>query len=316
MPLFFMISGFFASEKIDPIVGIKKKTLQLILPLFKYIIFFTLFFWVAGLIGIYKRTTFFESIEFNRLVIDSLISPTVPYCEPLWFLPCLWMAFIIFYLTQPFLIWINESRRNSIIGILLLILLYYSIVAGPNITSPIAILTRAIYACIFIYLGHISYKFKEQITKSKILYLLAVSAIIIKLLWFEGPAPWSNPSVPWFDVRTMGLSKKSFLLYSLLVTVAEVAFVTCLSVCIQKVRFLSKVFQFIGENSLHIFGSHLFIMWFIYHNFIVQSFHINRFLSSHPTILGLTYLLFGLLGTSTWIILYNRLIDKLHKKFV
>lgn len=170
MPLFFFISGFFApkTEKYSFWGGVIKKTRGLLIPAFKYIIFFSVFSFIFAPLPESKIPI--HSLMYwltpQRLFIDPfLFQPYQPYAYTLWFLTALWFGFIFWLIFRSYFeTWKNSNLVQKGLIISLLILLYYSCINGPSLNENqyIGCLGRVIYAFVFICFGYILYQYRNQ----------------------------------------------------------------------------------------------------------------------------------------------------------
>ena len=249
-----------------------------------------------------------KAISFQRVFIDTMISPTVPYSEPLWFISCLWIGLVIYYATSPIREWVKRADQNKYFAILGGVFLYYSVVADTDMNSPFFILLRGLYACFFIYIGHYFYSYKDRIIASKTLILLGLIAPVLKYLYFNAEYPWQVPYIRWFDVRTMGLSHPGFLFWTLPLSLCEISFAMLIASVIKRFKLIDRVVIFVGQNSLTVFAIHLFLMWFIFDSIILKLLNYNG-LQLSPGALKFTYFIFGLGGSIAYILISKKIIS-------
>ena len=240
-----------------------------------------------------------------------MVSQTVLFSQPLWFISCFWIGLVIYYPTLPIREWFKIKNKYWVI--ISGVFIYYSDVADADMNSPCFIFLRGMYVCfLFIYIGHYLYTYKDRIIKSKTIILLGLMAPLLKYFYFNAESPWEEPHVYWFNVRTVGLSHPSFLFWTLPLSLSEISFAMLIASMIKNVKLIDKVVIFVGQNSLTVFAIHLFLMWFVFASFILELFNYTN-LSLPQETLKFAYFIFGLGGSITYSVISKKMTSTFHK---
>ena len=191
MPLFFIISGtlmYYLSEKyagysILDFIKTKAKAL-----LFPYITFSLI---AIAVYSVYHPISSVAKILFRFISFEGM--------DALWFLPCLFLAEIIFFVTR-------KKIKNNVY-LVFVILLFFILISSfsylknnidfnsnliPEILNLVNIFLRALVACIFMYIGYfIQYIVTEKLSKSNIndnsllIFLGCVILFVVHFLLFK-----------------------------------------------------------------------------------------------------------------------------------
>lgn len=176
MPLFFMIAGFF-HPRVSNVANLNKRIKSILLPYFIWsIILFFFWFFITSRFG--------ESVSFNLSPIQNFIGifyaqgdrPYMDWGIPMWFLPGLFMTFLLFFLLQMLnnrLLSLFLLMTLSIIGIL------YSRYFSINLPWSINI---AMVAVLFYAFGFYSFKTITAISKRN--SLIAAGGLFFINLFF------------------------------------------------------------------------------------------------------------------------------------
>ena len=257
MPLFFLISGFFAPTiaKYTLWGGVKRKTISLLIPSFKYIVFFGIlsFFLPKLPLSQLVQQPFWYFLTPEQLLINPLLfQPNQYFAFTLWFVSALWMGMLLWLL---FRYWIEPRIESPVFSIwlaLCLIALYYSSINGPTLWKnvPIGCLDRALYAFVFIVFGFLLYRYRTALLYGKfrwIVFLLGIIAIYWKIRY------WNH--LPIADVKSMKFDD-FYKTRSIFVSFCGIACVFSASIVITKFQLVAKFFDYIGEKSFHIMVLH------------------------------------------------------------
>lgn len=118
IPLFFVLSGIFSRPEKYPTWGIflRHKTLRLLIP---YVIFNAINYLQWLLIGRHMGADASEFIPWWKPIVGAMfgLEHWMEHCKPLWFLPCLMVAEVIFY--ASFRLTHNKSVWLSVLIIIL-----------------------------------------------------------------------------------------------------------------------------------------------------------------------------------------------------
>ncbi len=249
MPLFFIISGilmYYLTKKYSDcsiLDFIKNKAKALLFP---YVTF--------SLIAIIVFFIIKHSV--HSLVYDLIRVILLEGLNALWFLPCLFFAEIIFFVTR------KNIKNNLYIVIMLLVFfvvtssfayLKNNIDFNSNLISEILnlvnVFSKALVACIFMYIGYfIQYIATENFPKLNIdtnlllIFLSCVILFIIHFLLFK-----LNPGV---DLNHSKLGNP--ILYYIIALLGSYATIL-LSILLKDFRLLI----FYGQNSLIIMATHM-----------------------------------------------------------
>ncbi len=257
MPLFFLISGFFAPSLVKYSFwgGVEKKTLTLLLPTLKYLIFFGILSYLAPLLpksGI-PQHSFWHFLTPEQLIINPLFyQPQQYFAITLWFVSALWMGMLLWlvlrYLIEPKL----ENKAFSCFLVFMLVGVYFSSINGPSLDQNIFIgcLGRAIYAFVFISFGFVLSSYKQSLLYGNlrlIVFVLGCIAIYWKIRYWNG--------LPIADVRTMSFDN-FYKTRSIFVSFCGIAFIFAVSIIIARFELLARITDYLGAKSFHIMALH------------------------------------------------------------
>lgn len=177
VPLFFFIAGMFHPKKVDGAV-VKRRAKMILIPYFFWAISLFLFWFFVG-------RKFGKSDDLNLSPIDNLIG--VFYAQggqqfmdwgiPLWFLPCIFMVFLLFTVVQKI-----PNAKLSGLTMAALIMIGYVWPKVVEINLPWSI-DVAMVALSFYYFGNISREKIFSLEKTA-LYLWLVVLFVIHLVSF------------------------------------------------------------------------------------------------------------------------------------
>lgn len=248
MPFFFFISGYLYTEK-NNIAYFLSKVKKLLLPLYIYVISYSIVYYVAVKLGLYPKThiNWLQSITINPF----LNAHNIPFTIPLWFISCLFLSSLLFQL------FFKTCKGNSylifIIGIVCILLLIHV----PGGDNKYAYLARTFIAFSWICLGYSFRRVIRQLSTSQWLAFaltgFSASCIFASTMSFE--MLWNN----YFGTF---LSPLAFGVFGSIV-------LTTFS------RNITGPLQFflasLGRESLHIMANHLFVFFLLDMIFIACS---------------------------------------------
>ena len=268
MPLFFILSGMTLNiYKYNFIDFIKKKAKQIIIP---YIIFS-----IIGVIICYFIPDWKNGITMHR-IFELFVYKTQPelfHVGQLWFLICLFVANIMFYVVEKYIIK-NRSKLFSFITYIILSIIAFNIMNIINIPGiiklPINSITRlpfkidsALMALIFLKIGNTITKYKviDRIGKLDNIEYILVSLILILTNVFMGPKV--NGYVNLCDAIY-----GNYINY-FVASITGSLFFILLAYKINN----NKILNFIGKNTLVIFAIHS--MFIALTKFIIEKLPIS-----------------------------------------
>lgn len=177
VPVFFIFSGFFFREKYEnqPIVEIKKKVKGLYFPFIRYGLFFLLTLNLFHYLDLGSRHI--GSLrEFGGRLAKLLLGWEIfpPLALPLWFLPCLLFACIVFVLVRFGLhklssLWKELATALLCVGSFVLALNWY---VDWNIG-------RVLLAIPLYYIGYLYFKYKDYIKYNYVYGAIALALLIM-----------------------------------------------------------------------------------------------------------------------------------------
>lgn len=240
MAAFFFLSGFVLTEKSLSIIFKKfclRKSRTLLIP---YVIFSLLMILEKIIMEGGKLSS--EWLSENK-IIATFLCLNGSIVDRMWFLPCLFATLV---LIKVVIIIPNERFRTSIV----FILVYISIILGKynNVNLPLY-LENAFYAIGYVYLGFYVRKIKYKISTNYIKLKFA-TAIFIGLNYV-------SYYVFGFKSDMFYCIEFESMLLTILTSLLGIFILASISVKFER----SKLFAYIGKNSLYIYGFHYFIFW-------------------------------------------------------
>lgn len=249
MPLFFFISGLnFRKTKYQNFLSlIKNKSRALLLP---YVTFYIL----SLPIVLYGINHGVWDVDYSNLIVGFFMAKNIGNYmianPPLWYLPCLFVAFLIYY-------FVSHNSNNISLSVFVFILLFF---AGVNIPFflPWSLDTAMVASC-FIAIGyhykksHLFHLFPISKTRPSvdsqsipstpsflkfILLLIIIAGNVVALL---------NTNVE------MGSNRYGNITFFFLSSISGITIFVMLS----KLCKNSSWLKYIGKNTLIIFGTHL-----------------------------------------------------------
>lgn len=231
IPLYFCLSGLFFKEYNGFCDFITRKFNKLIIPF----IFFAYFPYALCEIG----------LNYERSIKTYLLMSIIPYNYPLWFLRCLFVTYILYFLFHK--ITKRLSLTVQTISIFLIAFFTYTII--QNLTIPIKILGNSIFNIItafialpFFHIASIVRRkgFLSQNISNKYIIVLFIIFFFIWILTFQNN----------IDYRTIQFGKNFVFLYAS--ALGGTGCVWCIAYIIKKMFYIS----YIGRYSLIALGTH------------------------------------------------------------
>lgn len=231
IPLYFCLSGLFFKEYNGFCDFITRKFNKLIIPF----IFFAYFPFALCEIG----------LNYERSIKTYLLISIIPYNYPLWFLRCLFVTYILYFLFHK--ITKRLSLTVQTISIFLIAFFTYTII--QNLTIPIKILENSIFNIItafialpFFHIASIVRRkgFLSQNISNKYIIVLFIIFFFIWILTFQNN----------IDYRTIQFGKNFVFLYAS--ALGGTGCVWCIAYIIKKMFYIS----YIGRYSLIALGTH------------------------------------------------------------
>ncbi|GAB2767801.1 acyltransferase family protein [Salinimicrobium soli] len=236
MPVFFFVSGFLFKAEDNFRNFFKKKYLAIVKP---FLTFALLTFVLHRAFSVITDNKNFSTVEdfFISIIFGNASNGHLSWNPPLWFLPCLFTLLILFYFIEK-----NKNKKIKV----LFITLFFSIgvlLTSFNIYIPWGI-TNSLLALPF--LGF-DFLFRKTGSLEKIL-LYDIKFWIIPLILF-GVSLACNYGFLNFAVHKFGNLFLSYLagFLGILILIKASSFIS------------SQQFEFLGKNSLFIFGFHIFL---------------------------------------------------------
>jgi hypothetical protein len=242
IPIFFLASGFMIKEDVD----MSKKSKRLLIPYFVYgIILFSIDQLIVMATGgeleickitglLYGKISFLKSYDAEHILLT-------PYLRPLWFLPCMFIAFVYYKL------YLIAKTHSNISGyIVLTIPIIFSMICTKLPYQLPMSMDVAGVMCVLLLLGK---KLKDHIFMN--LSSLCMSILIFILLAYVNGE--NNLSVCYYG-------KNGVLSALLIVPISILYFLILSNVFMRSERFfVVKIFAFLGRHSLRLMCIHLFI---------------------------------------------------------
>lgn len=225
MPLFFVLSGYCFSRKSSFKEFVKGKAKSLILPVF------TLGLTGSVAVAVAMKIVKDDEIEWLKL----LLNPIIQYGnnDLLWYLPTLFVAFIVFYLLSRLLE--NHPVFLALISFALAFITYFT-VKGVNVTLPWHIDTACI-ALPFLTVGYLFRKYNAA-EKLKKFFVPIISFALCAIIGFI--------NIKFFGTIDMHTNCYGNIILFYLGAFAGTAMIVSLSMFIGN----NKVLEFCGKNSL------------------------------------------------------------------
>lgn len=249
MPLFFFISGLnFRKIKYQNFLSlVKNKSRALLLP---YVTFYIL----SLPIVLYGISQGVWNVDYSNLIVGFFIAKNIGNYmianPPLWYLPCLFVAFLIYY-------FVNHNFSNISLRVFVFIILFFAGVHIPFFL-PWSLDTAMVASC-FIAIGyhykksHLFHSFSIPKTRLNIdsqsmpstpsflkliLLLIIIAGIVVALI---------NTNVE------MGSNRYGNIIFFFLSSISGIT----LFVILSKLCENSSYLKYVGKNTLIIFGTHL-----------------------------------------------------------
>lgn len=231
IPLYFCLSGLFFKEYNGFCDFITRKFNKLIIPF----IFFAYFPYALCEIG----------LNYERSIKTYLLMSIIPYNYPLWFLRCLFVTYILYFLFHK----ITKRLSLTIQTISILLIAFFTNTIIQNLTIPIKILENSIFNIItafialpFFHIASIARRkgFLSQNISNKYIIVLFIIFFFIWILTFQNN----------IDYRTIQFGKNFVFLYTS--ALGGTGCVWCIAYIIKKMFYIS----YIGRYSLIALGTH------------------------------------------------------------
>tara|TARA_B100000809_G_C15040234_1_gene495282 strand:- start:35 stop:1156 length:1122 start_codon:yes stop_codon:yes gene_type:complete len=239
MPLFFILSGFFAKKKSDKKTYIKKLFFQRIIPVFSFAILF-IPLWLM-----------YFKYAYGYFHLDKIINRGFSYLggNPkldfmTWFLVCLFTAELIAVLLGL----LSNSKRANLIKGLFLVTLGYLVIENISTYSSLKLnfwyIHESIIALGFYLIGNWLFPIltKIKIEKRWLFFLLVPSALLLMKL--------SNTFIENDSVVIMAISKHGDFLPFVINSLLGIILIISLGMIIPP----NKIMSFIGNNTLILLG--------------------------------------------------------------
>lgn len=266
IPTFFLINGMLLKHVGYADRSFIKKNGALINGIIKLIIPY----FVYGGILLFAR---WASIGFD---LDNLIWQTkdlIMFCGigATWFLPCLFITQIIYYISKKVLIKTIGSHRLFMELLFLFIgaICYLSVLLLPNLNFITLILYRALIAYFFCILGDLSLNIFIKISRLKysLIILLTSVSLILSIAMFI----LTGKNQAALNVLNIG-SPVAYVINAILGS----AFILLFSILIDRfnAKFIRRMLMFFGKHSLEIMGTHQVVMIILFIP-IVNNYFLN-----------------------------------------
>ena len=257
MPLFFFISGYLYINNNNFMNFVYKKIKTLLIP---YICFAV----ITGIIYSLISNNF--DLLFLLEKILYLKGEVLQLDSPLWFLPCLFFAEIIYYIVYKFA---DKDDKKIITALILLSLVGYF----SKVILPFGI-QIAFTGVVFMGLGNLFKKYELKIKISK--YLL------LGLFIIGGAISLKNGVINMYR-----LTYNNYIMF-------YVGALISIFICFEVAKFIktNNVLEYLGRNSLIFMATHIFVTKFMYELFKTyinsnQNFVITSILGAIFTIIAI-----------------------------
>ncbi len=253
MPLFFIISGFFLNFYHSPFDFIKTKFQRLMVPFFKYLLFFSIVCWLLHFtnLPLTKNYTFSNTFGlYNFLIVPMLHNHNVYPILALWFVSTLFVTMVLVAFTRRYLLFCSKNVKSCVISLILLTLLI-SILSACSVSmnkSPLlAYLYRLGIAWCFVCQGWLLWNNRKfTITPTA---LLIFSVIFLSLAWKYGYGYV-------FVFSNFGETYKQKILFSIF-GITGFYFSVLVTEILMKAEIIKRFLVYCGQKSFHIMGLHL-----------------------------------------------------------
>ena len=268
MPLYFALSGIFFKTYCSFGNFIIRKVNKLIVP---FLFFYILGSIIMPLLLEYLSLNLFSEYSLNELVTDCIYNHCRRVNGPLWFLPCLFVSNLLFYVIQK----VSKNITYIVFGTILFgfigVLLSINKIELPFCMSTS--FTCVPFFCLGFVFNSAGLLNRPILSRNQMLAFTIVSILLIYLFAEEAVFSenrYENPNTVYF--------------FSIIGTL----FILLLSKKMGEIRFIS----YVGRYSLIVLCTHLFFIRLFYHLFhnIINSVSILCLLCSMFTIL-LCYLI-------------------------
>lgn len=254
MPLFFLISGFFAprSVKYSFAQALERRTTTLLGMTFGYLIFYSLWsgIWAPTPTG--GRLGWFSV---QHMIIEPLFyQPYQAEAGPLWFVPALWWAMVLWLLTRSqWEVWPECSTTGKIKRIGCLVVLFMASLRTPTLDQAMYMgwAARVVFAYCFFVTGFLLFRHKDWLLYGKGRWILIALAVVSLIFKAWSLTTWLN-----IDVRSMSFNRDGRS-WAWLVSISGIALVFVLSLWAARFALATRVLTWLGEKSFHIMALHL-----------------------------------------------------------
>ncbi len=254
MPLFFFLSGFlYNPEKHTNSWEFIKKKIQTIL--WPYLVFF-LFGYIYWIL-FFNSNQYLDPIWRIFYSSDKLYAPFIP----LWFLTCLFLVEVYFHFLVKFL-----KKWTILVAIVLSTLLGFYL-AHHNFQLFWS-LDIALVSLLFYYLGFITKTYQQNLKKINVAYLSLIGLIFLTLNFFL--ARWQGLQISMI-YRVYGIE----WIFIVLAISGIIGWIILAKLLKTFVFNKSKIFEYLGKNSLIILGLHTVFYYYV-------SDFFQYFLKIHP----------------------------------
>lgn len=249
MPLFFFISGylFFYNEENNFFVFCYKK----IKALLKAYLFLWLFSLAIGVIYTFIfNGSFTFDVKYSLKQFILAKRNNIDCNGALWFLPCLFITEILFFLLKTVL------KRDVIILIITCILCYIGLVNFETMASVRTLIftfDSSMWLILFYNLGFLLNYYKSfECEKKKNRYMAIIMGIPSFLLLFN-----MNLYYDIVDMLDFGVLKLPKFIFVVMMQISGISFYYGVAIKIKR----NLILEYIGKRSVFVFGLHLPIIW-------------------------------------------------------
>lgn len=237
MPLFFLISGYITKYEKDSnfMEYLKKKTRGIIIP---YFIFSTLCFVYWFILE--RRIRHQMDVSVIKVLLniplgfinDKYLLPNIV----LWFLPCLFISEIIFYIIRK----IKKRHIQCMVEIILFII--GIILCNYKVILPFGIET-AFVSLLFLSIGNVYGKYEEKVNNKYVIVIPIIIMLYISAFYYNGGVSMlgHNYGIPYLFV--LGALSGTGIIYTI-------------SSFLENIKLVNKSLVFLGQNSLVIMLCH------------------------------------------------------------
>ena len=249
MPLFFFMAGVtYNADKYQKFsVFIKSKVKTLLIPYFIFACFTWVWNLLLGLLSLFKDGTVVNwKYQIKQLVGIFVQIRATDYGIGVWFIPCIFMAFIFLWCIQKLS---KISKWGGIILTIVFLIFGYLYCTYINLKLPWGV-DAAFIAVFFMEIGVIGQKYLcKKFGSYKKLIIIGICAFIVNLTFCI-----ANYKI--MD-HTVGMWSNNYgnLLYFLAESFAGIVFIISLSNIVQ-IKLVSEL----GRNSIYYYGFHILIL--------------------------------------------------------